>query len=214
MQEPSTSSFRLRRFAHFLALAESIHTEGRPLRILDLGGEEDYWTDKIDLLNRPVHILLVNRFKFDTKRPDVESVIGDACSLIGFPDNSFDITHSNSVIEHVGRWSDMKAMARETNRLAPAYFVQTPYFWFPVEPHFRTIGFHWLPEPVRARLIMSSDMGFIKQSPTYDDAMSKIQGSSLLDRRMFADLFPDGSIVFERVFGLPKSMMAIRYPRP
>src|SRR3546814_10323990 len=69
------------------------------------------------------------------------------------PYRSFDIAHSNSVIEHVITWDNMKNFARETRRVAAWHYVQTPYFWFPVDPHFYKLPFyHWLPRPLRAKL--------------------------------------------------------------
>jgi len=194
-----------------LDLIAEIPLFDRPLRVLDLGGEEPYWSDKIALIGRSLEITLVNLYESKPSKLPFIAIKGDARSLAQFPNNSFDIVHSNSVIEHVGSWKDMKAMASEVRRLAPAYFVQTPYFWFPVEPHFRAVGYHWLPEPVRARRLMSRALGFVGKADSFDAAMEAIRASVLLDRPMFADLFPDSDIVFERVFGLRKSMMAIRH---
>jgi hypothetical protein len=110
----------------------------------------------------------------------------------------------------VGRWEDMKMMAAEVKRLAPSYFVQTPYFWFPIEPHFRSAFFHWLPESLRVKLLMSFQHGFVGKAETVDEAIVRIQGSVLLDRKMLSSLFPDSEIIFEWFYGLPKSLMAIR----
>jgi hypothetical protein len=208
---PSNNKFRLRRFSYFLCLISDMDRQ-RPLRILDVGGERRYWLDKLDLLRHPVKISILNLYDPTgmDQHPEIESLTGDARDMSDFPDNSFDVVHSNSVIEHVGRWSDMKAMANEIRRLAPAYFVQTPYFWFPVEPHFRSVGFHWLPEAIRVRKLMSHKHGFVKKAENIDEAIRAVQSSCLLDRKMMASLFPDAQIIFEKFLGLPKSIMAIR----
>ena len=33
-------------------------------------------------------------------------------------------------------------------RVAKQYYVQTPYKWFPIEPHFLTPLVHYLPKPI------------------------------------------------------------------
>ena len=118
-------------------------------------------------------------------------MVGDARRLDQFADLSFDVVHSNSVIEHVGRWEDMAAMAGEVRRLAPRYFVQTPYFWFPIEPHAR---FHYstrsqvlaLPHPDETQ-----HCGFWQRQPDLGRAVSAIQSAKMIDKRQMQFLFPD-----------------------
>ncbi len=146
---------------------------------------------------------------------DFFSLAGDARAMPEFSDNHFDVAHSNSVIEHVGQWKDMMAMAREIRRVAPAYFVQTPYYWFPMEPHSHTLFLHWLPETWRFRVVMARKCGpYWSKAETVDQAMRTIQSSSLLDKRMFRELFPDADVVSEKILGLTKSLMAVRSPAP
>jgi hypothetical protein len=207
-----TSRFRAARFRHFLDLIDTIPNTGHPLRILDIGGWREYWLDKSPLIPRPHHITLLNTEAGEAGDRDV--IIGDARSMPNVADNSFDVVHSNSVIEHVGQWRDMMAMANEVRRVAPAYFVQTPYYWFPVEPHAQTPLIHWLPESWRLRLVMAAKLGpHWSKGETVDHAMRTIQDATLLDRKMFGALFPDATIVSERFCGLTKSMMAIRQSR-
>ena len=204
------SSFRLKRFSQFLNVVQSIPSSNRPLRVLDVGGVEAYWSDKQDLIARPFEVTLLNISPVATTKSTFVSLVGNACSMPEFADNSFDVVHSNSVIEHVGRWTDMMAMANEIRRVARAYFVQVPYFWFPIEPHCRVPLIHWLPESIRLRIFMARDCGFYKRSETVDEAMRTLQDATLLDKRMFKALFPDAEIVPEKYFGFTKSLMAAR----
>jgi hypothetical protein len=207
----ATSSFRRKRFSHFLRVLDSIDVRDRPIKILDVGGTQEYWTDKLEIMARPVEITLLNLEAAKIEQINFRSAAGDARSMPQFADGSFDVVHSNSVIEHVGRWTDMMAMANEIRRIASAYFVQTPYFWFPIEPHARTPLLHWLPETWRFRVVMAHKCGpFWSKAETVDQAMRTIQSSTLLDRAMFSALFPDAEIIPEKFMGLTKSLMALR----
>ena len=204
-------SFRRRRFSLFLNLVDEVLSTQETCRILDIGGEPGYWNDTEDILGgRRRHVTLVNLTRFPVEESRFTSVAGDARNLSSYADMSFDLAHSNSVIEHVGSWRDMKAMAQEVRQLAPRYFVQTPYFWFPVEPHNSTFAFHWMPESIRVSLLMRRPRGRWGQAPDVDTAMRQLQSAVLLDRRMLATLFPDATIHRERLFGLTKSLIAIR----
>ncbi|MBX9926586.1 MAG: class I SAM-dependent methyltransferase [Hyphomicrobiaceae bacterium] len=142
--------------------------------------------------------------------PLFDFAYGDACNLSDYADGSFDFAHSNSLIEHVGQWRQMRDCAGEIRRLATEYYVQTPYLWFPVEPHFRAPFFAWLPEQARARILMRFNLGYIGRAASLDQAMSDVQSINLLDLAQMRALFPDAEIKFERVAGLPKSMIATR----
>lgn len=206
--------FRLKRFQHIRALVDSVLKTSHSCRILDIGGTETYWDLGRDLLDSGrVQIDLINLTAPETRNKNFRSLSGDARDLSEFPSGSYDICHSNSVIEHVGDWKDMMAMAQEVRRLAPHYYVQVPYFWFPLEPHFRVPFFHWLPEQIRYRLILRRDLGFHKRQENLSNAVETIQSAKLLDRRQFSTLFPDAHIIPEKVVFLTKSLMAIRHAR-
>ncbi|MDR3506395.1 MAG: class I SAM-dependent methyltransferase [Caulobacteraceae bacterium] len=206
------SRFRRARARHIVALIQTVFAERGACRIIDLGGRPDYWriVDRGLLEACKVRITTVNlEDQPPCDDPLFDQTTGDACAL-EFADNAFDIAHSNSVIEHVGDWGQMERFAAETRRLAPRYYVQTPYFWFPIEPHFSAPFFHWAPEAVRAQRLMKRDHGFMSRADDLGAAMRAVQHARLLDKAMMRYLFPDARHEDETVLGLTKSLMAIR----
>ncbi len=205
------TGYRAKRLARFVALADEILKEKGEVRILDMGGNRDYWLDLEPVWKgRNFKFTLVNLQPERLDDPRFEAHQGDCRAMPHYADNEFDIVHSNSVLEHVGKWADMRAFAGEIHRLAPRYFVQTPNYWFPMEPHFRSLFFHWLPEPMRVAKAMRRPLGAFPKAPTIDDAQRFIEDSNLLDARRFMHLFPDGKLERERVFGFTKSLIAVR----
>ncbi len=207
--------FRRRRMAMVADLMKAVVAAKGACRVLDLGGTPEYWLLHRDLwADLPVEFVLLNTYEPDIKAQGFSFVPGDARDLSRFADGSVDLVHSNSVIEHVGTWADMKAMAGEVRRVGRAYFVQTPYAGFPIEPHFRLPLFHWLPTSVKMSIVMARRNGYMDRAETVDDAMASIESARLLNGRQMGALFPDAEIAFERVLSLPKSMMAIRRSAP
>ena len=214
-----TLGFRLRqkRFARFQALIEHVYEQRGQVNILDLGGTETYWRVAGEsLTDCNCRISLLNpALSEQPDHPNFSLEPGDARDLHHLPDNAFDVVHSNSVIEHVGGWWDMRKVAEEVRRLAPRYFVQTPNFWFPIEPHFRAPLLHWLPEQLRARLLQHVHLGFAeRKQANMDEAMCRVHGVTLLDKAQLAALFPDARIETETFGLLTKSLIAVRDEPP
>ncbi len=93
------------------------------------------------------------------------------------------------------RPSDRAAFARELRRVARGWYVQTPAFSFPVEPHALLPFAHWLPPRLRRpywRLGVAGD---------WEDI-------ALLRRREMTELF--GEPVAERAGPLVKSWVSVR----
>jgi hypothetical protein len=204
--------FRRVRFARLMPIIERIVREKSSCRIADHGGTQNYWHMVLDQLRgKNIKIVMINIEPAPLTVPEIfVNELGDATALTGHGENTFDLVHSNSVLEHVGDWRNMQNFAANARRLAPNYYVQTPNFWFPIEPHFRRIGFQWLPEQIRYRRLMANRLGFFDKSDTLHDAVSTVQFCHLIDRRQFAALFPDAAIENEKFLGLTKSFTAIR----
>lgn len=204
VNDPLSFANRLRgrRFARFESLTAA---SPRPLRIIDIGGTTAFW-ERRGWAGRPgVHITVVNLEAEPSRHANVETVAGDATNLAGHADKSFDVAFSNSVIEHLFTPGNQRAMAREVQRVARAFWVQTPNYWFPVEPHFHIVGWQWMPEHVRVELLRRRRCGWRGPCPEVEQARRYVREVRLLTRRELAALFPTASIFPERVFGFVKS---------
>lgn len=196
------TSFRRRRFHLFLDMLPA----KRPLSILDIGGTPSYWK-ALGLYRDPsFSITIANVGTEPYVDENLHIVNGNACDLAEYPDGAFDVVHSNSVIEHVGRWPEMQAMAREVRRLAPSYFVQTPDYGFPIEPHYKLPIVHWLPEAPRIKVLRI----FHKVPDDMEKCLASVRHINLITKSQMRALFPDGVVKSERFLGMSKSILAIR----
>jgi hypothetical protein len=180
-------------------------------RILDVGGTADTWTG-LDVRPR---VTLLNMPRAGVKRePGFDCVAADGCRL-PFPDRSFDVVFSNSVIEHVGAAARQRTFADEVRRVGRSYWVQTPNLWYPVEAHLLTPGIHWLGKSAQRAILRVGSVWELIERPTpdrrefyYEHFLNDIR---LLGAGELRDLFPDARILRERSFGLTKSLIAAKF---
>ncbi len=204
VENPNSLSNRMRskRFRRFAQLVEPLP---RPLRIIDFGGTPEFWEQRGWGGRDDVHITAVNIQPRISFRPNFRPMFGDVADLSQFADNSFDIAFSNSVIEHLFTFERQAAMARELQRVAPVFWLQTPNYWFPIEPHFHVPGWQWLPTAVRKAIIRRRRCGWRGPCPDAELADQIVREVRLLTRSELQRLFPKAAIVPERFGGLVKS---------
>jgi hypothetical protein len=195
---------RRKRFEYFRKMLQQL--DG-PIKILDVGGTDHFWL-RSGLLDggERVSVTLLNVAFANDQSPELEHVVGTACEM-PFPDKSFDVVYSNSVIEHVGDRAQQRRMAEEIQRVGKSYFVQTPNFWFPIEPHFLFPGYQYLPLPIRTKLLQNFKLGWMQREPDLAKARDTADSVKLLKRKEFVSLFPGSTLYDERILGLSKSFI-------
>jgi hypothetical protein len=197
---------RARRFELFERLVADLP---RPVTIIDLGGTNDFWEQRGWAGRDDVSITLVNLEPQERRHANIHPAVGDATDLSAYADGEFDVAFSNSVIEHLFTFESQARMAGELRRVARAYWVQTPNFWFPIEPHFLVPVWHWLPEDARVAILRRRSVGWAGRCPDPDFARRVVQEHRLMRRGELARLFPGAAIVGERFGGLIKSWTAL-----
>src|ERR1700677_1968156 len=184
LASPLAADARARRHAHFFAL-----TQLSPgARVLDVGCgqiglralEPQLDITGVDLAARPGY-----------PGPFVQA---DAAEGLPFADGEFELVYCSSVIEHVPP-ARREAVARGIRRVGRGWFVQTPAWSFPIEPHALLPAAHWLPPRLRRPYWKLGAAG----------AWEEI---SLLKRAELEALF--GPALPERVGPLTKSWVCVR----
>lgn len=197
-------SMRFKRFIYFQSFLQKMQ---RPLTILDIGGTQEYWLN-MGLTDPDIQITLLNLSLQETTSPNFYSVAGNATDLRNYADQSFDIVYSNSVIEHLFTKKNQRKMANEVMRVGKYHFVQTPNYYFPLEPHFLFPGFQFLSKSIRSSLIRKFNLGHIPRKQTMKEARLIVDEIRLLTISEMKELFPESFIWKEKFGGLVKSIVA------
>jgi hypothetical protein len=194
--------------------------------VLDLGGGNGEFMSRLlrtadievtiaDLPGSELHLARARNMK------TVELAEGES---LPFASGAFDVVFCNSVIEHVTvpkadcmtkrfsnkEWTkrsreNQRRFALEVRRVGRSYFVQTPHRAFPIESHTWLPLAGWMPHNTVVNVVRLSDKFWVKRCGYVD--------WSLLGPRDMRTFFPDGKLHVERVWGLPKSLIAYaRHP--
>ncbi len=171
--------------------------------VLDLGGTADYWRRAPV---RPMNVTVVNLHEPGEPSEGIEPLLADACTFT--PTRGYDLVVSNSLLEHVGGRASRRRLAEVIATSAPRHWVQTPYRYFPIEPHWLFPGMQFLPVSARVGVARYWPLQHTR-SPDRRDAVESVLGIELIGRTEMADLFPSSTLRFEWVAGLPKSLIAV-----
>jgi Methyltransferase domain len=177
-----------------------------PIKLLDVGGTLAYW-QAVGLPSRDNVVIELLNMESEPVCPPFTSVSGDARDLSRYADRSIDVVFSNSVIGHVGSFSDQMRMAREIGRVGRRYFVQTPNHAFPID--WRTLMplFHLLPVSAQAWFFERMRVGTYRRAAGREEALHWASRIRNVRRRELSTLFPDAQVVEEKMGGLTKSFI-------
>lgn len=188
------------------------------LTVLDVGGEVHSW---LDAEIRPRHVTLMNPPRPAERAEDrirsagtgdwMTVVAGDACEPPDeIKEQRYDLVYSNSVIEHVGGHLRRRRCAHWVRALGDHHRVHANRF-FPIEPHFVIAGIQFAPP--RLQVAVLTHWPYTRrwfQRLSWTDRLDRVMGIELLSPTAFGSYFPDSELVRERVWGLTKSLIAVR----
>lgn len=185
-------------------ILKKIYPDYKNLKILDLGGSESFWIESnIDINPENITILNISNYQKEySKLPGIKKLTYDG-NKIPFEDKSYDLVICNSVIEHVKK-NQRIIFSKEIMRVGKKFFLQTPCFYFPIEPHFVLPFIHWLPKKVGYYFIYISPWKILGK-PDKEIINEYFFNTNLLKEDELVDLFQNAKIYKEKFLGLTKS---------
>ena len=195
------NKFREKRFSFFL---KKFNKMQKPISILDVGGKINFWENRGLAGNNDYKITVLNIEKEKSNYSNINCLIGDATNLNQYKNKSFDIVHSNSVIEHLYNFNNQKKMASEIIRVGKKFIIQTPNKYFFIEPHYLLPFFQFLPKSMKFFILTKTKMSRLKR---WDKEFAKqyIKEIRLMNLKELKTLFPNCNVYYEKFLGMNKS---------
>jgi len=177
------------------------------MRVLDLGGTGQAWRAAPV---KPAQLVVLNQEAGELgELTGAELVVGDVCELpASLQGERFDLVYSNSVIEHVGGHAKRLAMADVVHRMGDHHWIQTPYRYFPIEPHWLFPGMQFLPAALRVRVARRWRLSWAR--PKSWEGVDNVLWIQLLSRTEMRHYFPESELVDEKIMFVTKSLIAAR----
>jgi hypothetical protein len=206
----SIFNFRKKRALFIKEIIQFIFNENQRCNIIDLGGTEEFWNiiDTDFLYENNVKITLINLHPYEIKNKQIFKMHHmDFFSLNpkDFPD--FDLSFSNSVIEHLENNENQKKFANLQKIIAKYFYCQTPNKFFFIEPHFVFPLFQFLPKRIQIFLLKNFRMGNFAKLADEKIANKHLSEIKLLSKKELSILFPNISPKKEKLFFLTKSFI-------
>jgi hypothetical protein len=203
---PDPASWTSRRKESRMCWLATTFPDLAEMSVIDLGGRLRTW-QRAPVRPRRVHVVNLESPQAEVPEWAVFDQ-GDACALPAHITRCrYDLVFSNSVIEHVGGHERRLRFAESVHKLAGAHWVQTPYRYFPIEPHWLAPGMQFLPVAARAEMAQLWPLA-IWRPASYQEALTRILNVELLDRTQMHYYFPTSILRCEKLFGITKSLIA------
>ncbi len=174
------------------------------MRVLDVGGTSAFWSQTPE---HPLQVTVINLDAQTARQPWISTHQADACTLR--LREQFDLVISNSLIEHVGGHERRQRLADVIHHHADRHWVQTPYRYFPIEPHWVAPGIQWLPLPARIAYSRYWPLGHMRPAD-YEEALDGVLEIELLTLTEMRHYFPASTIWKEHFAGMTKSLTAVK----
>ena len=201
-----SNRFRKKRFRYFKELIKDLP---KPVSVLDVGGTQSFWEQMNYTSPADINITILNNESIEITLPNFKFIQGSAADMQLFRELEFDVVFSNSVIEHLGNIDNQRKMADQIIRTGKKYFVQTPNYYFLIEPHFLFPFFQFLPLKIKIFLLMNFNLGWYQKQDKKENAEEIIDSIKLLTYRQLKNLFPDSVIIREKFLIFTKSFLII-----
>jgi len=165
----------------------TLMTPSEHVSLLDIGGPSPGFEETAERFDR---VIVLNQEPLGWYRKrvkNVEIIQADVCRL-PFRDSSFDYIFSNATLEHISQ-VDWPVVSHEVVRVAArGFFIVTPNYWFPFEPHYLLPFFQWVPESVKHFLLfrLCVRIGFMDRA--------NYHVINLPSRRQLEQLFQDANV--------------------
>jgi len=205
-QRPGSAALRMRKKRHGVFL-NFLSRFSESVTVLDVGGTAGYWKSVGFKNDGRIKIFLLNLEPCQHDSDDFSCIAGDMRDMRQFSDGAFDVVFSNSTIEHLATFDDQMKAASEIRRVGKAHFIQTPNYFFPLEPHFLFPFFQFLPLALKVFLVRHFHLGWFKRCPRKEDAEELVRSIRLLRKKELIELFPGDVIDEEKALGFVKSFI-------